>query len=492
MIATPRIRFPHAAIVICAVVMALLTAAPVRAEDSSRLEAVFNVLAAELLAGITAQGKSIWSPGEEARIAIWPFEEDQIPVPGRLAQSYNDSLLRALHEQASSRFLFLGREELRTVVKELSESGGMSNPVDAVIRSARADVLILGRLDVIGDEVALRYKALSVARHTEGAILAVTGEHAIAYDRERAATSLDQGLSEAATKFANRVPDIVALRIGGVRYGTSRIRAPFGRYVESGLAEKLGDRITNVLTERKLQVSDIALSPSQIGKLRGVNVAPKTLRPENIAKGEGVYVLSGSFWEHEHFVDLRLTLRNGAGEEIGWSGLVRPTRGLQIRPPGAFPLELLLNDGQGPVGLLLTSKGGERNDPVYRIGEKLFLLIQTNRDAYLYCYYRQSDNKWFKIFPNQYHAKARIEGNTMHTIPGNSYEFDWNVTEPVGIDLVKCFATTRDVSKELPRYLASNAFEPLPDGMDFKIAQDFQRLTKAGVTEESLIVMVER
>ena len=171
---------------------------------------------------------------------------------------------------------------------------------------------------------------------------------------------------------------------------------------------------------------------------------------------------------------------------------MHPKRGLQIRPPGEFPLELLLNDGQGPVGLLLISKGGERNDPVYRIGEKLFLLIQANRDAYLYCYYRQSDNRWFKIFPNQFHKKARIEGNTMHTIPGDSYEFDWNVTEPVGIDLVKCFATTRDVSKELPRHLASNAFEPLPDGMDFKIAREFQRLTMAGVTEESLIVMVER
>ena len=295
MIATLGMRFPFTVAANCAVVMAFLAVLPVRAEDNGHLEGVFNVLAAELLAGIAAQDNSVWRTGENARIAIWPFEEDHIPVPGKLAQSYNDSLLRALHDQASNRFLFVGREELRTVIKELSESGGMSNPVDAVTRSARADVLILGRLDVIGDEVALRYKALSVARNTEGAILAVTGEHTIAYDRGRAATSLDQGLTEAAKKFANQVPGIMVLKIGGVRYGTSRIRTPFGRYVERDLAEKLSDRITNVLTERKLKVSDVALSPSQIGKLRGVKVAPKTLRPENIADGEGVYVLSGSF-----------------------------------------------------------------------------------------------------------------------------------------------------------------------------------------------------
>ena len=342
----------------------------------------------------------------------------KFPVPKGLARSYNDSLLRALHEQAPHRFLFLGREELRTVIKELSESGAMSNPVDAVARSARADVLILGRLDVIGDEVALRYKALSVATNTEGAILAVTGEHTIAYDRERAAVSVDQGLIEAAMKFANQASDIVVLRIGGVRYGTSRIRTPFGRYVERGLAESLADRIANVLTERKLKISDVALSPAQIGKLRGVNVAPKSLLPENIAEGEGVYALSGSFWEFEHAIDLRLTLRNAAGEEIGWSGLVRPKRGLQVRPPGEFPLELLLNDGQGPVGLLLTSKGGERNDPVYRIGEKLFLLIQANRDAYLYCYYRQSDNKWFKIFPNPISRESADQGQHHAYDPG--------------------------------------------------------------------------
>lgn len=105
-------RFRSTATAIIAAVMIFMSAGPAGAAEEFRPDDVFSALAAELLEGITAKGDSTSTTGQGARIAIWPFEEDQIPVPTRLADSYNDSLLRALHKQAPERFLFLGRKDV--------------------------------------------------------------------------------------------------------------------------------------------------------------------------------------------------------------------------------------------------------------------------------------------------------------------------------------------------------------------------------------------
>ena len=120
-------------------------------------------------------------------------------------------------------------------------------------------------------------------------------------------------------------------------------------------------------------------------------------------------------------------------------------------------------------------------DPVYRVGDKLDLLIKTDRQVWLYCFYRQSDAKWVKIFPNRYHRDPSLPGKRMHTMPGENLPFDLRFTEPAGIELVKCFATTRDVSGELPDQIAALDLEPLPASLDWRLPRIFRTIRKAGV-----------
>ena len=124
---------------------------------------------------------------------------------------------------------------------------------------------------------------------------------------------------------------------------------------------------------------------------------------------------------------------------------------------------------------------------MYRIGEKLNLLIGLDRDAWLYCFYRQVDAKTFKIFPNRFHAEARLAGGRVHTVPGDAMPFDFNLTPPAGVELVKCFATSRDVTAELPRALQGLEHVALPRGMEWSLPTIFRRV-RAALSEASLVI----
>jgi hypothetical protein len=424
---------------------------------------VFAELADELLAGLGS-----WRKGKgRIRIALWPFgPRDDIPVTPEAANAFNDSLLTALQAKARDHFVFVGRRELRQVIKDLDESDGVDDPVALVSDNAAADVLIVGTIRLEGGQVSLVYKAMGAGRST-GTIIASTDARKLPATAAGSVLSLKQGVARAAKHFRDHAADMRELRLAGVRFEGSRQQTAFSRYVEEQIGAELSQRFASVLSERKLVV--------------------KRYR-KGSEKGKGVYVIKGTYWDFESNVDLRLYLSNEAGENVAWNGRVRPPKGLQLRPAGNFPMGLLSNDGLGALRLELSSPRG--SDPSYRVGDKLVLDIQADRDAWLYCFYRQSDRVWFRIFPNRYHKDARIPGGRALSIPDERYGFDLNVTEPAGIDLVKCFATSRDVMRQLPRAWRSEDFTPLPAGLDFKLVGAFRDIPEIAVSEASLVVTV--
>ncbi len=446
---------------------------------------VFAMLAGELLEGLAAT-----IPGA-ARIAIWPFREDEIPISPATARSFNDSLLSALFRGGETGYAFVGRAELRTVIRELSESGDPAeNPVAAVAESAAADVLVVGSFGLGRGELSIAYKALGVSGERIGQILAITRPYRLDIDSRRANLSLDQGLIRASRAFADGAPAMIELRLAGIHFQTSRIQTEFGRYVERKMADALVEAFASAITGGALIVKRAELSEAQVAAMRGLDVDGRSLEPENFEDRPGVYVLSGNYWDFGGSVELRLVLADAGGRSLAWRELVQPPTGMAVQPPGHLPAVLLENDNLGPVRLTLSSARGDQ--PVYRVGEQLFLLIETDHDAWLYCFYRQSDRQWFKIFPNAYYDNPVVPGHRMHTIPDQNYPFDFNITEPAGMDLVKCFAVDRDIAYDLPPALQSLDPGPLPAGMDTQLPGTFRALRDADVTESSLVITVER
>ena len=96
-----------------------------------------------------------------------------------------------------------------------------------------------------------------------------------------------------------------------------------------------------------------------------------------------------------------------------------------------------------------------------------------------------------KIFPNPEHTEANLAPG-LHEIPGGLFPFNFVIAEPPGIELIKCFAASRDVSAALPPGLRKNSLDPLPVGSEWELARIFRGLKDVGLSEVSLVVTVDR
>ena len=121
--------------------------------------------------------------------------------------------------------------------------------------------------------------------------------------------------------------------------------------------------------------------------------------------------------------------------------------------------------------------------------------MRTDRDAWIYCYYSQVDGKILPILPNPFFweqaSEPHFAGGVVHRVPGQTtYPFDLVLSEPTGIELVKCFAVSRDVTPELPEALRGRTWEPIAADLAARIPRIFRDLPKAVISEASLVVTV--
>ena len=462
------------ALLACLVVMlaSVLPFPAARAQDSAGGAGfTLGLLGDELLAGLKAARLT----NGKTRVAIWPFQDRDVPVPAAVAEQFNGELLAEMQRAAPGKLVFVGRKELRALIADLEEtSQDMENPVATVSKSARVDILIVGHISLENRRIALSYKALGASRGTTriGDIVASTSSHLIKLRQNHATLTLAQGIRQGARKLVQLASDAHEIRLGGLRFENTRMQTRFGRYVEELMADELASAYANVITGRLVRIK---------------RAAGGTAR-KNRTPGENIYSLTGSYWDFGKSVEVKLRLRSDDGRTAPWSGKLLPPANMNVRPDGNFPPQLLENDGLGPFRFTLRSDRGET--PAYNIGEKLHLEIRLDQDAWLYCFYRQADGRMLKIFPNRYHKNAKVSGGNLLTIPDSMLPFDLVVGEPAGTELVKCFALDKDVTSRLPKSIRADNFPVLPEGMDFRLPQVFRQLQEVSLSEASVVINV--
>ncbi len=135
----------------------------------------FEAFAAELLEQIDDSDDNFMRRGRLG-IAIWPFSAKTSPLPAEVANEYNAKLLAALVRRGGTRHRFVARETLGALVEEVRELHGDEDELDAalsaLLKTAQAEVLIVGKLRIAGDETAVAsYRAVKVA---DGTIIAAS------------------------------------------------------------------------------------------------------------------------------------------------------------------------------------------------------------------------------------------------------------------------------------------------------------------------------
>lgn len=143
-----------------------------------------------------------------------------------------------------------------------------------------------------------------------------------------------------------------------------------------------------------------------------------------------------------------------------------------------------------PNRLQLSSARG--SEPIYRIGETLKLLIELDRDAWVYCFSRQGDGGLVMLFPNLYHKLAWLDGGRKHEIAGVEYSFELKVIEPAGEETVFCLATDRNIDSELASEFQHLENASLPAGASRRMLDLIRDIPGTGLAEATLNITVIR
>lgn len=434
--------------------------------------------------------KSADPQSSKRRIAIWPFWHEDSAVSEDFAEMLSDSLLAELLRHRQSNDVYVARDDLKIVTKDIDDFNHLrrsSEKIAELIRNAGADILIIGEVKpgANGRTVHIRYRATNVRT---GVIPATTDWYRLAYDFDRSEVmGVGEAIQRSARHFRRALPSMHTIRPQGIRFADSGIQTPFGKWFSARLINEL-QKLAR-LNGQAINVADALISDQQIAS-RGLKLAQKSADQQMAATPTNDYVLTGGYWLLGQIVDMQLSLLDGSGNAQSWQGNIRVNSiDLPLKPTETFGSERD-RDNFGPITLNIRSNKGA--DPIYRVGEKMVLFVETSRDSHLYCFYRQADGAIMRVFPNRYHKESRIRGGSVQHIPSATMDFDLIVKPPTGVEIMKCFAFDRDIHDELPRLVRKLDFEALPYRSIADLGLELRSIRGTAIAENSMVVNVEK
>ena len=287
--------------------------------------------------------------------------------------------------------------------------------------------------------------------------------------------ALEKVIGMAVESLSDQAHNMESLLLSSIVFQNSGSPGPFGHYLQDRLSSAFQNKFNNLLTERRLQVFPWS-------KKRQYK--------------KGAYTLRGKFWDLSDAIELRISLRNNQNQVVSWRGWIRPDTIRQpLRPKGDFS-KLRDNDGLGPFAFHVTSDRGL--NPVYQIGDYLTIRISLDNNASVYCFTITADKESSQFFPNPFYWKKNkspyLPGGKITAIPDenfNTYPFNLKISGPPGPELIKCFATSRDVTQDLPKELQGKENGLLPKHMGHNIGRYFHQLEDVAISEASFVMTIK-
>lgn len=435
-------------------------------------------------------------------LGVWPFDADEIPVGAAAADQLYSDLIAALVVSAPACIEIMDGEGIGAVLDYLNRTGALAeaggNPVAALETANRAvDIVVMPKLMVRAGDVLLSLKA--VARET-GRTLAQTSAETLPAERTDAALAdtardLESAVTAAVDDLLGQVRDMTRLVPAGLYYQDSGVQPDFARYFEDRLVAGLVAKTANVITDRALSV----LKPEfDLTTDLGQTLSPRDLDPlARIAERsgpDGLYQLRGTYWLLGDVVDITLTLKGVAGRAASWHGRLEVSGlgTLALEPAGARLGSA--TDETGNFAVLMTSPRGD--DPVYHPGEELVVYFRSDRRVWLYCFYIDSAGAVTEVLPNMF-EKDFAQGHMLapfilHALPDPRRDpFTFRIdASSLGAERLKCLATTRNVTEDLPPALQGKSFDPIPAEIAAAIDPTFEALPDVGLASASVTVTI--
>ena len=499
-------RFAAAAAPVLLTLALCLTTTPARADAGMRAAA--RALTADLAARIDCHA------GQEHRVGIFPFDEGRLPMTPQNAFALYEGFLGMLLEEAPDCLRYIDGRGAMVTLTYLGRTGrlretGQAHRAEIEERLAGVDHVLDGSIIEQGD--ALR----AVFRLTEfrtGAASARAEFTVPARFREAAcgagALPIEVATGRIAGALAERAPEMTHLTVIGGYYAHGDAQTGFSRFLESELISALAQAVENPLTGRSLSVTRLReQQANSLRATRGVTITAQDFetgatQPALVAIGErGHYRLRFRYWpcEGDGAARLAVTLQGQEGRditEIVHIGLAGLPAGTALHPETA-PVQA----DWGPDGAFsfqMTSQRGP--DPAFRAGETLEALFRTGRDAWLYCFYTDSAGQTIQLLPNALQIDQPdahfYAGGRVHLFPDRERlphpdRFDLVINdETVGVEVLRCIATPRDITADLPAALRGRSFDPIPPAYATRLQEIFRDVAGRRIAAASITVTV--
>jgi hypothetical protein len=126
----------------------------------------------------------------------------------------------------------------------------------------------------------------------------------------------------------------------------------------------------------------------------------------------------------------------------------------------------------------------------FRPGDRVQVQVEPRQDAYVYCYLQDEAGRIVRLFPNRFRPSAQVKAATPLHLPG-TMPFElvanaWMVNETIA-----CFATERDVIKELPAAVVGTDFENLRISSLDQLTDAFDRVAGSQLEQARFAVQFD-
>ncbi len=470
----------------------LMLALPARADPLTDLTTEFNAALAKDLGNCEAR----------MSLGLWPFDAARLPIGDSAAEHLYNDLVAGLVASAPACVDVMDGAGIGAVLQYLHRTGALreagGNPVAALEAANReVHIVVLPKLLLRNEELSLSLKGVERAT---GRTIAQTAAQTLPASLTDAALTdtardLETAVAQAVKALAGQISDMTRLVPAGVYYQDSGAQPDFARYFQDRVVAGLVEATANVITDRSLTV----LEPEfDLAKDLGRTLSPRDLDPlSRIAERsgpQGLYQLRGTYWVLGEVVDLTLTLQGAEGRTASWQGRLRRSG---LGELALLPSNSRLEDDPGETrsfAILMTSPRGE--NPVYHPGEELVVYFRTDLRVWLYCFYIDSQGGVAQVLPNMFQKDfARghmLSPYVLHALPDPRRDpFTFRIdASTLGEERLKCLATTRNVTDDLPPPLRGESFDAIPPAMAARIDTIFEALPDTRLSGASVTVTI--
>jgi hypothetical protein len=133
------------------------------------------------------------------------------------------------------------------------------------------------------------------------------------------------------------------------------------------------------------------------------------------------------------------------------------------------------------------SADGRAVPAAVQAGERIELQLVTSHDAHVYCYLQDENKRIVRFYPNRFQGSSLVKANTPLSLPGGM-RFEIIANAHKLPETVACFASGRDIGRELPATAIGSDFAALPVGSLDELRQAFARADATSLAESRFAI----